>query len=236
MTSRCLGTAFLLILTLNAVSAQPASSYSSVRIDALDAPSWAGIVMLAEVEGEPARFGIRFGSIVEGTNAPEGRMFMAPQEIYPHVVEVGPHAPDASYCRMSWKQSPRQAPITLEWSRLDPTTVVGRLSTRSDYRLVAETYFPYSGFQRGSQGYYFVLESGRGIRGERFFEQQFSRASRMHLVVDVPVDSAAVFPTPGALEQVVRNTGQATSSQPSGAFGARRCCSARAFCLASMIL
>ena len=196
------------------------AGYSSVRVGALDPWAWSGIVMLAEFSDEPAYYGVRFGSIVDRTNAPDGRTFLQPADIYPNVTEVGPHAPDASYCRMSWKQAPRHTPITLEWSRIDETTIVGRLTTASDYILVAEAYFPFSGFVRGSQGYYFATDSGRGLRGERYFENEFSRASRIRFTVEAPVESAAVFPTPSALEGVVQGTGQALSAERSGAFGA----------------
>ena len=45
---------------------------------------------------------------------------------------------------LGWWHHPRAALVTLEWPRIDQTTVVGRLTAR-DFQLVLETYFPYLG-------------------------------------------------------------------------------------------
>ena len=39
---------------------------------------------------------------------------------------------------------PRTAMVTLEWSRIDSTTVVGRLKAPADIQLVIEAYSPYT--------------------------------------------------------------------------------------------
>ncbi len=107
---------------------QTAPQYDSVAIDALDPEAWNGIVFLARAFNQPAPFALRVGSASGG--------FLDGNEVFDTVGEVGPHAPDASYCRMAWRHNPRQALITLEWSRIDETTVVGRLTAPKDFQIV----------------------------------------------------------------------------------------------------
>jgi len=131
---------FLLILFTLASFAAPVSvhgqsksDFESVAIGAFDPEAWNGLVFLARAHQKPVNFALRVGSR-SGT-------FLDGNDIFNAVSEVGPHAPDGSYCRMSWKNLPREAPITLEWSRIDDTMVVARLTAASDLQLVLETYF-----------------------------------------------------------------------------------------------
>lgn len=50
------------------------------------------------------------------------------------------------------RQQPLQSLITLEWSRIDEDTVVGRLTTPRDVQLVIETYFPFAPTKIVKQG------------------------------------------------------------------------------------
>ena len=110
---------------------------SDVRIDALDGDPWNGVVFLARSHGQPVSFGLRAGS--------RSGSFLDGDEIYAAVNDVGPHRPDGSYSRVSWRHPPGEARITLEWSRADDTTVVGRLSAAANVMLVLEAYLPRTG-------------------------------------------------------------------------------------------
>src|SRR5271154_3845829 len=76
--------------------AQSTPSYDRIAIDSLDADGWSGIVFLPEAFHQKVPFGVRIGS-------QNGDTFVDGEEIFDRVREVGPHAPDASYCRMAWK-------------------------------------------------------------------------------------------------------------------------------------
>jgi hypothetical protein len=115
--------------------------FDSIRVDALDADAWNGVVFAARAFGQPSDFAFRFGSF--------SQTFIDGPAIFDAVREVGPHAPDGSYCRMSWAVPPRDALITLEWSWIDETTVVGTITADSDFQIVPETYIPLAGTSWG---------------------------------------------------------------------------------------
>lgn len=115
--------------------------FDSIRVDALDADAWNGVVFAARAFGQPSDFAFRFGSF--------SQTFIDGPAIFDAVREVGPHAPDGSYCRMSWAVPPRDALITLEWSWIDETTVVGTITADSDFQIVLETYIPLAGTSWG---------------------------------------------------------------------------------------
>ncbi len=115
------------------LAGQSQLKFDSIAIGAFDPEAWNGLVFLARARQQPVNFALRAGSR-SGT-------FLDGNEIFNAVSEVGPHAPDGSYCRMSWKNLPREAPVTLEWSRIDESTVVGRFTAPQDLQLVLETYF-----------------------------------------------------------------------------------------------
>lgn len=96
------------------------TKFDGVHVDALDADAWNGVVFAARAFRQPSDFAFRFGSF--------SQTFVDGPAIFDAVREVGPHAPVASYCRMSWAVPPRKALITLEWSRIDQTTVVGAIT------------------------------------------------------------------------------------------------------------
>jgi hypothetical protein len=50
---------------------------------------------------------------------------------------------------MSWAVPPRDALITLEWSWIDETTVVGTITADADFQIVPETYIPLAGTSWG---------------------------------------------------------------------------------------
>ena len=138
---------FLLILFTLASFAAPVSvhgqsksDFESVAIGAFDPEAWNGLVFLARARQQPVNFALRVGSR-SGT-------FLDGNDIFNAVSEVGPLAPDGSYWHMSWKNLPREAPITVEWSRIDDTMVVARRTAASDPQFMLETYFT-DGVQAG---------------------------------------------------------------------------------------
>ena len=159
---------FLLIPAWLAAGAQANPStpkFDGIRVDALDADAWNGVVFAARAFRQPSDFAFRFGSFSQA--------FIDGPAIFDAVREVGPHAPDASYCRMSWAVPPRNALITLEWSRIDETTVVGTITADSDFQILLETYIPLAASSWGLPGVYAVEESKQAIVGERYFDGVF---------------------------------------------------------------
>ena len=128
-------------------------------IESLDPDAWNGVVFMAKAYQQQISFALRVGS--------RGGDLLDGEKIFNAVSEVGPHAPDASYCRMSWRHPAHEAPVTLEWSRINETTVVGRLNWGQGLQLGLETYFPNSA--GGATGNYAVDESRRAIIGESVF-------------------------------------------------------------------
>jgi hypothetical protein len=165
--------------------AQGEPRFDRVIIESLDADAWNGVVIMPLAYQVQFSFGLRVGT--------RRGNFLDGEKIFQAVNEVGPHAPDASYCRMGWRNPAREAPVTLEWSRLDKTTVVGRLSTTQGLQLVLETYFPNSG--AGTTGNYTVDESHRAIVGEKYFDNVFDHVARLVVMTDQPLMGAGRFPT-----------------------------------------
>src|SRR5436853_3569486 len=131
--------ALLLPLSL---AAQVAQDFSEIHIGAYDADAWNGIVFESKAYGQRVPFAIRIGSKT-GT-------FLDGNRIFDAVSLVGPHAPDGSYSLLGWRHSARAATITLEWSGIDETTVVGILKAPHDVHLLLTAYGQSSGDFAGS--------------------------------------------------------------------------------------
>jgi len=183
---------------------QPLPRFDRIEIGALDPDAWNGILFLARAFNQPAPFALRIGSRSGG--------FLDGSEIFDAVHQVGPHAPDSSYCRLGWRHRPRAAQITLEWSRIDETTVVGRLTAARDFQLVLETYFPYLEVTWGTQGFYSVDESRQAIVGERYFDNVFGHAARFVLMVDQTTIGSGLYPTTAQLHENMNGSGKLVSS------------------------
>jgi hypothetical protein len=195
---------FMLCPTVGPAFGQSTPHFDNVAIDALDPDAWNGIVFLARAFNQPAPFALRMGSR-------SGR-FLDGDEIFDAVGEVGPHAPDASYCRLAWRHHPREALVTLEWSRLDQTTVVGRLTAAQNFKLVLETYFPYLGVSWGTQGFYAIDESRQAIIGERYFDNVFGPTARFVVMVDQPTIGSGIYPALAQLRENMKGSGKLISS------------------------
>jgi hypothetical protein len=178
--------------------------FDSVAIDALDPDAWNGVVFLARAFNQPTPFALRVGS--------RSSDFLDGDKIFDAVREVGAHAPDASYCRVAWRHFPREALVTLEWSRVDQTTVVGRLSAAKDFELVLETYFPYVGVSWGTQGFYSVNEFQQAIIGERYFDNVFGPTARFVVMVDRPLKGSGIYPSLSQLRENMSGSGKLVSS------------------------
>jgi hypothetical protein len=179
-------------------------AFESVQVGAFDAEAWNGVVFLARAFHQPAIFAMRVGS-------QRGGGFLDGNQIFDAVSEVGPYAPDGSYSRMSWRQPPSEAQVTLEWSRVDETTVVGRLTAGSDFRLVLEAYFP-SSSNWGSQGFYHLDGKDRAVLGQRFFDQEFGPTAQFVVMVDRPLIASGTYPSIVQLGENMQGSGSLTSS------------------------
>jgi hypothetical protein len=180
------------------------AGFERIHIGALDPDSWNGLLFLGKAFNQPVPFGLRIGS--------RSGNFLDGGDIFDAVGEVGPHAPDASYCRLSWRHHPRAALVTLEWSRIDPSTVVGRLTAARDFQLVLETYFPYLEVSWGTQGFYSVHDSHQAIVGERYFDNIFDRTARFVVMVDQPVVGSGLYPTLMQLRENMNGSGKLASA------------------------
>ncbi|MGD0325776.1 MAG: trehalase family glycosidase [Terriglobia bacterium] len=187
---------------------QSTPSYDSVVVDSLDADAWNGIVFLSRAFNQPAPFALRVGS--RCGRAFQDR-FLDGEQVIDAVREVGPHAPDASYCRLGWQNYGRGARVTLEWSRIDQTTVVGRLSAAKDFQLVLEAYFPYL-VGSGTQGFYSIDESPQALIGEHYFDNVFGPTARFVVMVDQPTIGSGIYPTLAQLRDNMNGSGKLISS------------------------
>lgn len=183
---------------------QPTPTFDSVNIGSFDPDAWNGVVFLTQAFHQPANFALRVGS-------ESGGGFLDGTDIFNAVGEVGPHAPDGSYCRIGWRNLPREALITLEWSRLNETTVVGRLSAGPRFRLVLETYFP-AAARWGSQGFYRIDRADNAILGERFFNRIFGQAARFLIMSDRPLLGSGSYASLTQLDENMRGSGRLNSS------------------------
>jgi hypothetical protein len=202
--------AFLSSAASPVARAQVAAKFDSVKVDALDADAWNGVVFAARAFRQPSDFGLRFGSF--------NQAFIDGPAIFDVVREVGPHAPDASYCRMSWVVPPRNARITLEWSRIEDTTVVGTITADSNFQIVLETYIPFAAGSWGLPGVYKVEENKQAIAGERFFDGVFGLSSKFVVMIDQPTIGSGTYPSLDQLRDTMKNAGvlvESIDSDPS---------------------
>ena len=185
---------FLFAMALSGAVSQTRPAFDRVVIDSLDPAAWNGIVFLAKAFQQPASFALRIGS--------RGNKYLVGNDVFQAVREVGPHAPDASYCRLGWAQSPRENPVRLEWARVDQMTVIGRLTAPKDIQLVLETYFPFTPNRHVNQGLFSLTDSKQAILGERFFDNVFGTSAQFIVMVDRPTIGSGTF---GNLQQISDN-------------------------------
>jgi len=183
--------------------AQAGLHFESLAIDALDPAAWNGVVFLARAFQQPAYFALRVGS--------RGTSYVTGPDIFNAVREVGPHAPDGSYCRVSWEQPPRENLVRMEWSRIDTTTIVGRLTAPADIQLVLETYFPFTPNIHMNQGQFSLVESNQAILGRRFFDGVFGPSAQFVVMVDRPTMGSGTFAHSHEISDSMNATGKLAS-------------------------
>jgi glycogen debranching enzyme len=138
----------------------PPSDSPRIRADAFVAGSWNGIAFVVD---DATGFQVRVGARTEGSDLLDGdhvggfltgiedllngkpgpeRNAHPPSPaqnipvFYESVTEVGPHAPDGSYARLVWNPlSPFDtgSRIRLEWSRLDSSTLLGKITYEAPF-------------------------------------------------------------------------------------------------------
>lgn len=193
---------YLLALLLLPVSlaAQMRPEFSAVHIGAFDPDAWNGIMFESKAYGQRISFAIRFGSKFD--------TFVDGDRIFHAISLVGPHAPDGSYSLIGWRNRPRATTITLEWSRINETTVVGRLTAPRDVQLVLEAYG--LGGPGDFAGTYGVRAAEGLIDGEHFIDGEFGKSVRFVVAVDRPMVGAGLFSDVHQLQGMM-NVGQLAS-------------------------
>lgn len=136
--------------------------WKDIYIGALEGKEWFGLVFAASPE---VVFAFRISVSKEGQTAQGNDLFYL-------VSEVGPHSPDGQYARLRAdlslpfnqgsetpiliKPSPKAETMTLEWSRQDEKTVIGRLRVPKQISFQVIHYFPWD-----LRGRYQLLADGQ---------------------------------------------------------------------------
>ena len=139
--------------------------WKDVYIGALEGPAWPGLVIALDKD---RAFAFVLKVEKDGQTAEKGEFFYL-------VTEVGPQSPDGQYARIRFdlglpfkkgaetpillKPVPRKQTLTLEWSRRDERTVVGRVLCPADLTVSIIHYFPWD-----FSGDYQLLPDGQ-VRG-----------------------------------------------------------------------
>ncbi|MDD8025869.1 MAG: trehalase family glycosidase [Acidobacteriota bacterium] len=208
----------LLVLPLRSQVFYP---WKDVRIGSLEGRGWCGLTLLP---AKDAGFAFRFilekdGQLIDGDN------------LFYMVSEVGPHSPDGLYARVRFDLSlpvlaaenrkdtpillkparPRDT-LTLEWSRQDEHTVIGRLTAPEGIRVHLLSYLPWDfksayrmrpdgliqGDSKSAKPFRFLLwtdrpgEPGRAAEGEeleRIFTTEKERVLRFAAGVGEDIES-----------------------------------------------
>jgi len=151
--------------------------WKDVYVGALEGAAWPGLVIALDRD---AAFAFVLRVEKDGLAAERGDFFYL-------VAEVGPQSPDGVYARVRFdlglpfhkgaetpillKPAPRKQILTLEWSRRDERTVIGRVLAPADLRVSVVHYFPwdFSGDYRLLPDGQIQGSSGRGPRRAYLF-------------------------------------------------------------------
>lgn len=141
-----------------------------VLIDAYDAAQVNGLVLISGNPNSPDQniFGLRVVTYQQGEEGLEAT---------PRLFELGPHASDGSYARVSWRpQSDPKLEISLRWSRTGSRTVIGQLTASSKIRIAVEAYRPWNAAsalpERTTWTSFAAQPDRRGIIGEQIHNQK----------------------------------------------------------------
>jgi hypothetical protein len=209
---------FLIPASLMGQNEKSQDVFEKMFVGAYDPDAWNGIVFDATAYGQRLPFAIRVGSKAD--------RFLDGDRIFDAVSAVGPHAPDGSYALVGWRNYPRTALITLEWSRIgtdtNRTTVVGRLKAPPDIHLVLEAYSPYEAYFTGA---YHISADGTQIIGDHPIDGHFTSAARFVVATDRPTLGSGTFTNVTELQKVMDegrlvNTGGLTDNHDLNLTGA----------------
>jgi len=141
--------------------------WKNTYMGALEDKAWAGLVLVPDNKNVFA-FRLR---VIKGEETADGL------DLLYLVSEVGPHSPDGKYARVKFdlslpfgkgnetpilkKPASKKDVMTLEWSRQDENTVVGKISYPKYIKIALHHYFPwnYHGAYRSLKGRY-ILGTG----------------------------------------------------------------------------
>lgn len=136
-----------------------------VLIDAYDAAHVNGLVLITGQQNaiEQNCFGLRF-VVSRAGNVEES----------PRKFQLGQHAPDGSFAKVSWQPAfDQKTTITLRWSRTGKQLVVGQLSASANVRLAVETYRPWGDARDGLAWLaYHEQADRRTVLGEQVHNQK----------------------------------------------------------------
>jgi len=179
-------------LLIQGIHAEIDYRWKDVYIGALEAKSWGGVVLAPNQESV---FAFRIQLEKENEIADENDIFYL-------ISEVGPHSPDCTYARIKLdlslpfkrgsetpiliKPPSKKDTLTLEWSRQDEKTVVGRIIAPSNIKINLVHYFPWN-----FEGTYLILPDGQ-IKGESSglskYHYLFWTDTKGELIADSPGD------------------------------------------------
>jgi glycogen debranching enzyme len=153
-------------LLIQGIHAEINYRWKDVFIGALEAGAWGGLVLAPNQESVFA-----FRIQIEKENEIADR-----NDILYLISEVGPHSPDCTYARIKLdlslpfkrgnetpiliKPPSKKDTLTLEWSRQDEKTVIGRITAPPNVKINLVHYFPWN-----YEGAYLILPEGQ-IKGE----------------------------------------------------------------------
>ncbi|NOR21535.1 MAG: hypothetical protein GQ476_02390, partial [Candidatus Aminicenantes bacterium] len=148
-------------LLIQGIYAEIDYRWKDIYIGALEAKAWGGLVLAPNQESV---FAFRIQIEKENEVADENDIFYL-------ISEVGPHSPDCTYARIKLdlslpfkrgsetpiliKPPSKKDTLTLEWSRQDEKTVVGRITVPSNIKINLVHYFPWN-----FEGTYLILPDG----------------------------------------------------------------------------
>lgn len=173
-------------------------------VGAYDSGRLNGVVFITN---ERNIFGLRFLTYRAGDAVEES----------PKSYELGDCAPDGSFARLSWRSRfDDKNPLTLRWSRVSDSAVVGQLSAPSDIRVAIETYRPWSDL-RADLGWtaFSAQDDHRTIFGEEVNSQKARPPLRNFLLQTDRVGSgAAEYGDPQTMRAILLREGYAKQPEP----------------------
>jgi len=149
MTKKTVLVLGLLLIGTSRLAPEIFYPWKDTFVGSLDGPGWPGLVI---APAKDCAFAFLLRVEREGEVAEAG-------DFYYLVSQVGPHSPDGLYARVKFdlglpfkmgkdtpilmKPPPRKLVLTVEWSRRDERTVIGRILCPEGVRITIVHYFPW---------------------------------------------------------------------------------------------